>query len=285
MVDTNTSIVNLGDLSKPATVLIERISDAVGGIFHPYQIKRMAKAKAEANKIKTVSRIEITELQKRAFRRLLQEEADKQQNIESITTKALPALTQMSNPKDVERDWLINFFDKARMISDPQMQNLWSKILAGEANAPGRFSKRTISMIASLDKRDASLFNSLSNFVWNLGKTIVPLIFNVDEKIYNDYGINFETLKHLDSIGLISFESLVGYVLGDLPQNIKIFYKSIPLSITFAKMEKNKLNVGLVLLTSVGEDLIRICDTKTVEGFTEYVIKKWSHNGHTIKPE
>ena len=41
---SNNSIVNLGDLSKPATVLIEKISDAIGGIFKPYQIKRIAKA-------------------------------------------------------------------------------------------------------------------------------------------------------------------------------------------------------------------------------------------------
>ena len=30
------SLINLGELSKPATVLIEKISDAVGGVFKPY---------------------------------------------------------------------------------------------------------------------------------------------------------------------------------------------------------------------------------------------------------
>ena len=32
----------LGDLSKPATVLIEKVSDAVGGLFRPHQIVRVA---------------------------------------------------------------------------------------------------------------------------------------------------------------------------------------------------------------------------------------------------
>ena len=45
------SVINLGELSKPATVLIEKIADAVGGIFKPYQIKRLAKAEAEAELI------------------------------------------------------------------------------------------------------------------------------------------------------------------------------------------------------------------------------------------
>jgi len=36
-------LINLGELSKPATELIKRVSDAVGGIFKPYQIIRVAK--------------------------------------------------------------------------------------------------------------------------------------------------------------------------------------------------------------------------------------------------
>jgi hypothetical protein len=48
--DDMNSLVNLGDLTKPATVLVEKISDAICGAFLPYQIKRVAKAEAEAEK-------------------------------------------------------------------------------------------------------------------------------------------------------------------------------------------------------------------------------------------
>jgi hypothetical protein len=48
---TDNPLAKLGDLTKPATVLIEKISDAVGGIFKPYQVVRLAKAEAEANRI------------------------------------------------------------------------------------------------------------------------------------------------------------------------------------------------------------------------------------------
>ncbi len=89
MTNNSTSLIDLGQLSKPATVLIEKISDAIGGIFRPYQIQRVAQAEAEAEKIKAVARIEITELQQRALARFLAEEARKQANIEEITKKAL----------------------------------------------------------------------------------------------------------------------------------------------------------------------------------------------------
>lgn len=70
-------IAKLGDLTKPATVLIEKISEAVGGIFEPYQIVCVAKAEAEANRIQTESQIQVTELHRRAMHRFLEEEAKK----------------------------------------------------------------------------------------------------------------------------------------------------------------------------------------------------------------
>lgn len=56
------SIINFGDLSKPANTLINKISDAIGGIFKPQQIRRVAQAEAEAEKIRAVGRIEVNEL-------------------------------------------------------------------------------------------------------------------------------------------------------------------------------------------------------------------------------
>ena len=44
------SVVNFGDISKPATVLIEKISGAVGVLYEPRRIKKKAEAEAEADK-------------------------------------------------------------------------------------------------------------------------------------------------------------------------------------------------------------------------------------------
>lgn len=82
-----TNITLAGDWSKPATVLIEKISNALGGYFEPHQIKRLATAKADAAKIETLAKIETTELQQRALRRFLAEETKQQNNMESIAAK------------------------------------------------------------------------------------------------------------------------------------------------------------------------------------------------------
>lgn len=140
------SLINFGELSKPATVLIEKISDAIGTIYEPTQIKRVAKAEAEADRIKTLASIETSELEQRAISRLVQEEGKKQEIIESITAQATNKLNDDAKPEDIEDDWISHFFEKCRNISDRDMQGLWSNLLSGEANRPGSYSKRTLGL-------------------------------------------------------------------------------------------------------------------------------------------
>jgi hypothetical protein len=269
------SIVNLGDLSKPATVLIEKVSEALGGYFKPYQIKRIAKSEAEAEIIKAEAQIEVTDLQRRALGRFVVEEAKKQENIEKITEKAIPQLENSAKPQDVEDDWVTNFFDKSRIISDDEMQSLWAKVLAGEANSPGTYSKRTVNFLGSLDKADAHLFTSLCGFSWLLGN-VVPLVFDVMDPIYNEKGINFNSLTHLDDIGLVSFENISGFKRMGFPKYITIFYYGTPLNLEFQKPEGNDLELGRVLLTKTGQQLSMICGSKPVDGFFDYVIERWA---------
>ena len=75
------ALINLGDLTKPANTLIEKISDAGIGLFAPWQIKRVAKADAEAAVIKAEAAIQITDLHRRAGYRFIEEEAQRQMNM------------------------------------------------------------------------------------------------------------------------------------------------------------------------------------------------------------
>lgn len=277
-VPDETSIIKITDLTKPAMVLIEKISDAIGGYFRPYQIRRVAKAEAEADIISTQAHIEITELQRRAFTRFVAEEAKKQDNIERITEKAIPQLSDSATPQAMDDDWITNFFDKCRIISDEEMQSLWARVLAGEANSPLTYSKRTVNLLGSLDKTDAQLFTALCGFVWDV-EGVIPLIYDVQASIYNEQGINFSTLTHLDDIGLISFGALTGFRRIKLPHRIIVYYYKSPLIVEFRNPENNELDVGKVLLTKTGEQLARICGSKPIDGFYDYVTEKWKKEG------
>lgn len=275
--DKSISLVNLGQLSQPANTLIKKVSSAVGGIFEPWQIKRVAKAEAEASLIKAKAEIEITDLHRRAMHRFVEEEANRQENMEAITEKAIPQLEDGSDPSKMEDDWVTNFFDKSRTVSDNEMQDLWASVLAGEANSPGSYSRRTVNFLGDLDKRDAELFSALCSFGWFVG-AFTPLIFDTQASIYNEKGLNFNTVSHLDSIGLIQFNNLSGFSRTGLLKNFMVAYCGEPLNLTMGKGEDNKLSIGKVFLTQVGIELARVCQAPGVEGFVDYVKEKWSQH-------
>ena len=268
------SLISAGDWSKTATVLIERVSDAVGGIAKPYQIKRVAKAEAEAEKIHALSKIEISEIERRALERMVREEGRKQANIENITAQAAQQLGDDAHPENLEEDWISNFFEKCRNISDVEMQNLWSKLLAGEAAEPGTYSKRTVGFISDLDKSDANLFTKLLTYGWQIGD-IVPLIFDADEEIYKKHGISFNALRHLDDIGLITFGSVSSFKRQGLPKNIGVYYYEKLVALELPKDSDNDLRIGKVLLTSVGQELAHICGSKPDDDFFDFVLRRW----------
>lgn len=276
MADGN-SLIDFGDLSKPVTTLIEKASDAVGGLFKPWQIKRIARAEAEAKKIWAAKDIEITDMQQRAIVRNLHEQGKHQQNMEHITAGAIPLINPGAKPEQIEEDWLTYFFSKARIVSDEMMQSLWSRLLAGEANAPYSYSKRTIDFVSTLDKSDAELFTQLCTFNWLIEDEFYPLIYLLEDEIYEQFGISYESLTHLDTIGLISFRTIEVQGIHIPLQKVWTSYYEKPVILEFLKTDKSQhsVDIGHVTLTRVGKELVLLCGSRPSEDFFAHILSKW----------
>ena len=267
-------VVNVGDLTKPATVLIEKVSSAVGLLWEPQQIRRVAQAKADERMILAKSQIEVDEVMRRAAIRFVEEETKQQLNMENIGSKALPHVGTTAPVEDVENDWIVNFFDKCRTVSDNDMQDLWGRILAGEANSPGSFSRKTVNLVSDLDKESAELFVKLCSFAWRIEGAFVPLILEETQQVYVRQGLTLFSLGHLNSIGLIQLSS-VGLIIRSLPKTVTATYHGKSVELTFPKEEGNDLAVGTVMLTPPGEQLSRIFKSSPIDGFFDFVYSKW----------
>jgi len=266
-------------LSEPCTKFIEKVSNAIGTWYEPHHIKNLAQAEVEADKIKAIGKIEINEIERRALERLTREEGRKQENMESIATEAMEHLSENSSPEKVDEDWLAEFFEKCRLTSDKDMQSLWARLLAGEANHPGAFSKRSIFNLASLTRNDAELFSNLCRFVWTSGGCY-PLIFDSSDELPNRYNLNFASLNHLDSIGLINFNYTSGFILKNQPKEITVSYFGKLINIILKK-EKSDFHIGKVMFTQVGQEIFRISGTDGNEEIENYALENWlkKYNG------
>lgn len=278
------SLINFGDLSKPATILVEKVCNAVGMVYEPTHIRRKARAEAEAERIKAAVRYELADVEHRAVERFVRQEARKQENIEKITAKAVEFLPKNADAQNLDEDWVAHFFKQCDTVSDSEMQTLWSRLLSGEASVPGTFSKRTVSFISYLDKKDAELFTKFCQFVWGMDD-LAPLIYEINDEIYKKQGISFDDLKHLDAIGLISYEPIHGYIRTGFQQKDVIQYFEKRTNIEFSAEKKYEISIGHVIFTSVGEELFEICGAESNEDFYKYILNRLIGQGIILSSE
>ena len=281
-----TAPFNVGDLVKPIDTLIHKISDATGVLYEPRRIRHKAKAESEAaiisakaeaaaDIIKTESEIEIADLHQRTVQRRVKEDMRDQRNMEAIIAQAVPDVNEEAKPDAMEDDWIANFFDKCRIVSDSEMQSLWARVLAGEANAPSTYSKRTVNLLSDLDRSDAELFTKLCGFGWMIENLFTILVFDETAEIYNRHRIDFDTLSHLNSIGLIQVEHVARFTRTSLPRRFDAHYYGKPLPLEIFSVDNNVLKIGKTLLTKIGQELAPISGSKLVDGFYEYVKNQW----------
>ncbi len=112
---------------------------------------------------------------------------------------------------------------------------------------------------------------------------VVPLVFDVQNEIYNRYGINFNTLAHLESLGLIQFNSISSFQRLKLPKTITVSYYGRLTNLTFPADVDNALQLGQVLLTRAGLQFAPVCGSTPVEGFFDFVYDRWA--GQSLVPK
>ena len=146
------------------------------------------------------------------------------------------------------------------------MQELWAKILAGECNNTGSFSKMTLSVVGELDKNDAILFSSLCSCVFKMNGKIHPIIFEANDIEYQRLG------------GLISFNSITGYVRQGFEKRAILEYFDSKILLEFPKENKNEFQMGNVLFSKAGEQLYSICELHKNIAILEKTLTFYEHN-------
>jgi hypothetical protein len=88
-----------------------------------------------------------------AARMMIADYARRYQNIEATIARAMPMIADEADSDEIDDDWLGFAFDYIGGVSDELVQELWARLLAQEANHPGKVSKRAVSKLALMDRR------------------------------------------------------------------------------------------------------------------------------------
>jgi hypothetical protein len=194
----------------------------------------------------------------------------------------LRELPDAVSDQPVDEDWVAQFFNHCQDVSNEQMQTVWARLLAGEVAKPGSFSLRTLGLVRVMDKDDANTFTRFCSVVWQFPGGPTPIIPQL-ENLTSLPGIQltFSDIIHLDSLGLIRFDSTGLFEVRMAALRFTCLYHGrqhilspIPTQPPpdQAPQSVYRIGVGPALLTQPGKELVVISGSSPNEEYRASVI-------------
>ena len=219
-----------------------------------------AEGDVEADKIRTK-----WELVEKPF--WLQAEAIKMErqysNLGNTLLKSAPIISATKNNISDDNDVFWGFLEHSKEISNEGMQELISKIIAGEYNVPGSYSMSTLQVIKMLGKSELELFETICRLLIN-GNQVPSTLFSLpeDTKIFmEELGVDFGSLQLLQTLGLFLPNDMANVSENPEKKDYQVTYfdKSILFSPIIQENEDllKILTPRFYKLSPVGEQLLK----------------------------
>lgn len=96
-----------------------------------------------------------------ATRLMIADYSRRYQNIDDTIARALPMIEADASPENISDDWLGFAFDNIGSVSEPAVQELWARLLAQEANRPGRVPRRAAAKLSLMDRESTVVLRKL----------------------------------------------------------------------------------------------------------------------------
>lgn len=277
-------IKDLLGLKDPLMKLIEVVSSAIGVLYEPTHIKRKAIAEGQALKIKSQAVEEalksnpdatalalicdneeltfedVSTIVDRANARLGFQSISEQKNIENVIAGAVKYLKETVSEDPVDPDWRSRFFDKIKSVSHEDMQEVWSKVLAGEVSAPGTYSLRSLELLSNLTHIEAEIFRQFSSFIEVDTGFAFLTHGNVGARGFNSQ-FNFATILRLQDCGLLMPKENLGvnqYL--KVGESVGFRYRHGVLILQNKLSRDLKFRLDILSLTASGKELLSLID-------------------------
>ena len=291
-------------LPKPAIDLVKRIARIIGAMPHfaadevpPEEEKNTALTRLPASNspnsialaetgldaIVPSKQLSLTALQRRGLLRLAFEEGVKQDNIETIIARAVPHLRNSARPETIAMDWLTQFFHRARLISDPDSQEIWARVLALQANRPGSLNRRSLALLSNMEPGDMIAFQKLCGFSWVLGYPTL-MVYGLDKAFLQRADLDHAAINEMVSLDLITIEPNGEYFRQNLPDNVLIYYGAEKYKLILPESAEHSMSLGKISLTRSGTQLAALMGGIGSDERRDFVIKRWRKLDYRLVP-
>jgi len=266
-VATQVPIMEVEDVSKTANDTLN--SDDSG--TQQCLLKLAKKFAIDGTLIPIESQIPIED---RTNKRLKLENLRKQQNIEIIIRKSLSYCANSDTKQKSDNDWFSRYIALAEGVSNPTMQDLWAKILAGELEKAGSFSYKALKVFRDMSIYDAKILAKASALALkDASKKNIRLVSGVYQKpgLLNFFSSNRQQFINLSHYGLNHADLLAlaeNHLLYLQESETTAMDKNDTINFTYngssLQINANKTNVVLQFykLTPIGAELAQLISDK-----------------------
>lgn len=170
---------------------------------------------------------------------------------------------------------------------------MWGKILAKEFEKPGSTPHNMVRILSEIASEHAeafqkicsmkriSLFTDGDGSIKEIRRNIV-VPYEGNEAEFRALGLSFDLLNELETLGLIKFDSVAGFVTLNVPEKGVVTYID-GVTQEIESHRKDQLPIGNILLTEAGDCLCRIIQPTPIPNYISLEKKYMISNGVVFK--
>ena len=189
--------------------------------------------------------------------------------------------TDFTEKSGVNEDWLDKFMESAGFVSSEEIQLIWGKILANEFEKPGSTPPNMIRILSEITPEFARAFRYICNmkiYIFPLdengdiqgGEELLFVPYHKNDDIFREHDVDFNVLNELETLGVIRFDSISGYISKGIKNDKVLICIGDKLDV-IEQYKKEGMPFGNVILTSVGKVLQAITDAVKINDYYDMV--------------
>ena len=256
------------------------------GAFWLNKYSQLIESETAADRHKRINAA-ITDAEIQAFKTGNSEDRDRVKQLRLLATTTIAfedasAAGDLPKIEQLDSDFREHFRSKAENITSEDMRAFLAKLLATELTKPGTMSKRSVSIVADMDRNDAETIVNLCKFRWVVNGLPELIVLDINDNLYGDQGVDLDAVNGMESFGLLTSIMPSGYnkeFLG--PGSLQAVYYSRAV-IVRADVKGKKMAMGGVMLSAIGRQIFGLIDSNPVPGYFDKCAKTWREAGLTV---
>lgn len=182
-----------------------------------------------------------------------------------------------------DKSFINDFVSAVESVSDEEILELFGKVLAGEMESQGSFSKRTLNILSCMSAAEARNFKKLCSYSTSdsTGLAEVPIVRrdNGSTGSFNDRSILFIDLMELEAIGL--YKSDAAFNIKMKPGDDLVLHTAKHTIRISPGDNATTFSIDGGSFTRYGVELSKLCEIGTADGLEDLICEWASDRGLT----